>query len=199
MPDSPSELELFLRMKERCAVGTVSIQQFRENVINSYNKDEEREQVRAIWDTVFNQGFLQDPDVATENDVTKNAIVFTKCPPKPVSSQNLATTSTVASAPAPAAIQRGVASDSELATAEAGEETSAERTTKRPWPSTEPERFSAVRDVLIEHVEKNDHATAAAIQDEFARVGEKRIKEILDTLVALGVAQENNGKYSHSA
>ncbi len=74
-----------------------------------------------------------------------------------------------------------------------------EGTTKRPWPPTEPERFAAVRDALIEHVEKNDHATAAAIQDEFARVGEKRIKEILDTLVALGVAQENNGKYSHSA
>ena len=85
----------------------------------------------------------------------------------------------------------------ESAAAEAAPESSTESTTKRPWPPTEPERFAAVKAVLIERIEQGHSATAAEIQDEFARVGEKRIKEILDTLVMLGVAQEVDGKFSH--
>jgi hypothetical protein len=128
------------------------------------------------WDAVWID-FL---DAGGDSTVLDNGVTVVHVCPLPARSRNL--TSFV-----------------ESASQSADAESSPDRTTKRPWPPTEPERFAAVRDALIEHVEKNDHATAAAIQDEFARVGEKRIKEILDTLVALGVAQENNGKYSHSA
>lgn len=101
-----------------------------------------------------------------------------------------------------ASLQRGAGSDAspsvaETAVAASTSEISEEKITKRPWPPTEPERFAEVRAVLVAHMESSPTTTAADIQAEFARVGEKRIKEILDTLVALGIAQEIGGKYSH--
>lgn len=103
----------------------------------------------------------------------------------------------MSASPQNAASARDFAGVTETALTDVTTEILEEKITKRPWPPTEPERFAEVRAVLVAHMESSPTTTAADIQAEFARVGEKRIKEILDTLVALGIAQEIGGKYSH--
>lgn len=55
-----------------------------------------------------------------------------------------------------------------------------------PWPKTMPEQFAAVQDALAELGE----ASATQIAARFKGAGEKRVRPLLDSLVALGQAEQ---------
>lgn len=64
---------------------------------------------------------------------------------------------------------------------------------KTPWPKTLPERVKALRAALDRYPEP---ATAEQLARTFRRAPSKSVAEILDTLVAMGQAREDDGKYA---
>nr|VFK15522.1 MAG: hypothetical protein BECKLPF1236A_GA0070988_1012712 [Candidatus Kentron sp. LPFa]VFK30774.1 MAG: hypothetical protein BECKLPF1236C_GA0070990_1011913 [Candidatus Kentron sp. LPFa] len=64
---------------------------------------------------------------------------------------------------------------------------------KAPWPKTLPEQVQALRAALDRYPEP---ATVQQLAKTFTRAQSKRVGEILDTLVSLGQAREENGRYA---
>nr|VFJ75607.1 MAG: hypothetical protein BECKFM1743C_GA0114222_108601 [Candidatus Kentron sp. FM]VFJ75715.1 MAG: hypothetical protein BECKFM1743A_GA0114220_108652 [Candidatus Kentron sp. FM]VFK22649.1 MAG: hypothetical protein BECKFM1743B_GA0114221_108732 [Candidatus Kentron sp. FM] len=66
-------------------------------------------------------------------------------------------------------------------------------TAKTPWPKTLPEQVRLLRAALDQYPEP---ATGQQLAKTFKGAERKRVAEILETLVAMGQAREEAGRYA---
>ncbi|VFN05898.1 MAG: hypothetical protein BECKG1743F_GA0114225_111443 [Candidatus Kentron sp. G] len=66
-------------------------------------------------------------------------------------------------------------------------------TAQTPWPKPLPEQVRLLRAALGQHPEP---ATVKQLAQTFKGAQTKRVAEILDTLVAMGQAREEAGRYA---
>ena len=84
------------------------------------------------------------------------------------------------------------AQQGQIAAGVASEETDIVTTKKRPWPKTLPEQMQVLRRAVAEQPAP---LSAEQIARQFTRAQTKKVKELLDTLAAIGQMRELEGTY----
>ncbi len=84
------------------------------------------------------------------------------------------------------------AQQGQITTDTASDKTDVTATKKRPWPKTLPEQMQVLRRAVAE---QNSPLSAEQIARQFTRAHTKKVKELLDTLAAIGQVRELEGTY----